>query len=652
MATVSFDVFDTLLTRIWAEPRDLFVQLGAQLRDAGVSTLAPLPFAAERQNAERRARAAVPSHEVMLADIVRELGRRLGWTASQCAAAEAAEIVIENAGIRPVPGMTAVVARARRETGPVIFLTDMYLPSAIIRPWLERGGFFQDGDRLLVSGEAGAGKGTGELFCQARAATGGDFRAWTHWGDHPLSDDESPRKLGIVPQRAPATGLARHERALRGADRFAMPARSLLAGAARRARLAGPDEAAGERRRILWEIGATVTGPLFWGFTDWCLREAERRGLQDLYFLSRGGQIFLRIAEAIQTVRPTRVRCHYLHTSRLAFAGSADAQNFAYLRQLAASPLAFHSVRQALVNLGVEDDAGCAPPHPPPAEWDRNLSPSERTALAEWLLAPDRLPRVQAALGERGHRARTYLGQAGLQDGISAGVVDTGWSGTIQRNMEFLIGAPGGPTPLTGFYLGLSPVREITCVGETLAYTNTFARLSLRRETTHLILLELMAQATEGPLLGFEARAGRMEPRVGPADACSVAEVALFQDAVLAFTRCLLEVAPDRLAPNDELARVVIGGYREFFLRPSTAEVLVFGRMSHADQMLELRHTTLCPDMTLRQILAAIGDFHRRPPGWWLTGQARLGHAVILYAYVALKRLKWFIQTRATGQPD
>jgi hypothetical protein len=346
------------------------------------------------------------------------------------------------------------------------------------------------------------------------------------------------------------------------------------------------------------------------------------------------------------------VRCHYLHTSRLAFAGSADGQNLGYLRQLAASPLTFHSVRQALVNLAVEDDASCAPPHPPPEEWDRNLLRPERSALADWLLAPARLPRVQAALVERGRRARTYLAQAGLHGGISAGVVDTGWSGTIQHNMEFLTGAPGQPAPLTGFYLGLSPVREITCAGETLAYTNTFARLSLRRETTHLILLELMAQATEGPLLSFAERAGRMEPCIGPTDAATVAEVTLFQDAVLAFARCLLEAAPTCTAPDDELARIVIGGYREFFLRPSTAGVLVFGRMPHADQILEHRHTTLCPEMTFRQILTAVGDFQRRPPGWWLAGQATLGHAAAIRTYIALKRLKWFMQTLVTGQPD
>jgi FMN phosphatase YigB (HAD superfamily) len=652
MPTASFDVFDTLLTRIWAEPRDLFVRLGEKLRDAGLCALEPMQFAAERREAEQRARAAKPTREVMLTDIVQELGQRLSWTATQCAAVEAAEIALEDESIRAVPAMWAVVAQARREVGQVIFLTDMYLPSAVIRRWLERGGFFQDGDLLLVSGEVGAGKGTGELFRQARAATSGDFRTWIHRGDHPVSDDESPHRLGIVTQPARAAQLSRHERTLRGADRFATPGRSFLAGAARRARLAGPDESTDERKRILWEIGATVTGPLFWSFTDWCLREAERRGVQELYFLSRGGQIFLRIAEAIQAVRPARVRCHYLLTSRLAFAGAADAHNLDYLRWLAASSLAFHSVRQALTNLGVEHNAACTPPQPPPAEWDRNLAPAERTALADWLLAPARLPQVQAALTERGQRARAYLAQSGLRSGISAGVVDTGWSGTIQRNLEFLLGVPGQPTPLTGFYLGLSPGREITCAGETLAYTNAYGRLALRRETTHLILLELMARATEGALLGFAEREDRIEPRLGPIDAATVAEVTLFQNAVLAFVRCLLEVAPDHTMPDDALARTTIGGYRDFFLQPSVSEAQVFGRMPHADQMLEHRHTVLCPEMTLGQILTAIGDFHRRPPGWWLAGQATLGHAPVIRAYIALKRLKWFVQTRATGQPD
>lgn len=653
METASFDVFDTLLTRVWAEPQDLFIRLGHDLQVLGITTLAPGDFAAERCAAEKRARKQDRSHEVTLDPIYRELGQRLGWTEDQTALAQAAEIDLEAQSIRPVPFMLREVSRARERGSRIVFLSDMYLPSAVIRTWLERAGFFAPGDAVFVSGEMGGGKGTGALFEIARARTGARFRNWTHTGDNRFSDFECPRRLGIDTRLCLAAELTPREQRLRGTHQFAPSWQSRLAGSARQARLSMPDHLS-ETHRTLWETGTAVAGPLFWAFTDWCLRDAERRGLDDLYFLARGGQIFLRIAKAIQSVRPGKVRCHYLHTSRLTFAGIADIHDPSRLRQLANAPVAFHSVRQACANLGLEASETLVPPRFPRDQWDRNLSPSERSLLADWLLAPEQHPLIEAAIMERKMRARAYLQQQGLGANSRTGVVDTGWMGTIQRSMEILLGSDSTPVPLTGYYLGLSPRLEFDCRGERLAYTNRFCRLPLRRETTHLIMLELMARADHGPLLSFELDAsGTAVPRLANIDAASREDVDVFQSSILRFVQAQIEPVIDLEAPPAEsLAWVVIRAYRSLVGNPTRAEAKCLGRIPHADQMLEQRHTGLCPEMSLRQILAAMADFHQRPPGWWLQGQAVFGHTVPILAYLGLKRLKWALKTILLGEQD
>ena len=52
----SFDVFDTVLTRNHAVPSDLFVDLGAQLVEAGVFRGPAVQFAQVRWEAEEAAR--------------------------------------------------------------------------------------------------------------------------------------------------------------------------------------------------------------------------------------------------------------------------------------------------------------------------------------------------------------------------------------------------------------------------------------------------------------------------------------------------------------------------------------------------------------------------------------------------------------------
>ena len=163
-----------------------------------------------------------------------------------------------------------------------------------------------------------------------------------------------------------------------------------------------------------------------------------------------------------------------------------------------------------------------------------------------------------------------------------------------------------------------------------------------------------MARADHGPVVNYTGGGTEpLTPQFGPLDTATVEEVRFFQDAVLAFTRRALDAGPTlAAAPPSELADAVASGYAEFHGQPTLAEVMVFGRMPHSDQLLEQRHAVLCPAMRLEEVLIAMLDWRRRPPCWWLAGQARLGHAPLLHFYLALKKAKWRLQSALAGQDD
>ena len=122
-------------------------------------------------------------------------------------------------------------------------------------------------------------------------------------------------------------------------------------------------------------------------------------------------------------------------------------------------------------------------------------------------------------------------------------------------------------------------------------------------------------------------------------------------DAVLAFAARAAEM-PEPWPDHAELAPAVIDNYLDFFRAPERAEAAAVATVSHSDQMLEQRHASLCRPMSVREALTACLDYHRRPPCWWLAGQATLGPAPIVRGYQAAKHARWWVRTRLLGEPD
>lgn len=366
MRVISFDVFDTLLVRVQARPGDLFLQLGTELAAIGIPVPSPGAFARLRQQTEFTVRRTAPGGEVTLDEIYAALAVALGWDKPTRDQARQHELDLESRSLKAVPPMQARVNTARTEADAVWFLSDMYLPAAFIERVLRREGFFRDGDQLFVSSEWRASKARGDLFAKAREQAPQPITSWRHLGDNSHADELVPRAQGIRTELFRDATLNRYERlAYARAGGFQPPSgdsrlacervflqqpkdegrrleaagtAALLAGAMRRARLANPES--DPTRRVIWDTGCDVVGPMLFGFVHWCLAQAAERGLRRLYFVARDGQLLHRIAEQIAPAWGFAIECRYLHGSRQAWhpaaADGADglrALALGYLRQ-------------------------------------------------------------------------------------------------------------------------------------------------------------------------------------------------------------------------------------------------------------------------------------------------------------------------------
>jgi hypothetical protein len=232
-------------------------------------------------------------------------------------------------------------------------------------------------------------------------------------------------------------------------------------------------------------------------------------------------------------------------------------------------------------------------------------------------------------------------------------IVDTGWAGRTQRALEFLIGTEGQRIPITGFYIGVIEQTGLACAGPMVGFTNIFRRLPLRRATSHLILMELLAQADHGPLAHFErGSGGKINPVLDDLGPANRSEIRAFHDSILRFVEDYIRVLPSAGEPEADWIRGAIQTYISFHDAPTEGEAEVFGRMPHSDQAKESTFQQLAPPLDFRQRVRAICRSDARPACWWIHAQAVLSRSPLLRAYLAAKRLKWLAQTTVTGKRE
>jgi len=457
MKLMTFDIWDTCLTRSVAEPRHVFFEVAQRV--AGGSSYddpAVAELAAVRIRAEESARQRAPKRECNFGGIVAVMRERIGDELADAFAEK--ELEVEARLVRPVEAMRTEVAAARTRGLQLAFLSDMYLPEAFLRQLLIVHGFAEAGDHVYVSGERRKGKPDGAMFRLVQRETGVSPSRWTHMGDKPVADQLAPSRLGIQARRFTGADLTPSER--RAWDQSAATVRtgSRLVGGMRAVRLGLPLPA--ERAGLL----ANVVAPWLCALAARMVRDAVSQNLSRLYFLSRDGEILLRIA---QNIAPPSLECRYLYSSRRAWCFPAmvadDRASRRWLETFAVSPqgilgsLEFTAdeIAEILNELQLSRDAS-----------RQRAAPEDRTFVWKHLRSTGRMELVLDRAREARKPAVAYLEQEGLLRDRAWAVCDVGWvlngqaaltrllrtldAGALARGLYFMVNRKRPPLAESG----------------------------------------------------------------------------------------------------------------------------------------------------------------------------------------------------------
>ena len=609
----TFDVFDTLLTRVWLRPADIFFHAGAILRRDEVLPISAAAWAAARKDAEAGLRRDRKGREITLDEIYDFLQSGLKLTDAQRRLSQDMELACERLASRPILPMTSIVKSFLTANRKVAYISDFYIPGSFVIELLTAAGLTLKPEDLTVSCDEGATKKSGRLYGVVARRYGIAPDSMVHTGDHPVSDVIMARRAGAVVIPYSSSKVTGEEIVLGSGHAGAADtlAYSLVGGAARRARLSRLDQAYSGT----WSLATGVAGPLLFGYVFWLLHEAKNRSIERLYFLARDGQILIKVAVAINDAQGLGLDLRYLPASRSAWflashtTGTPSERAAALipdqtavvediLRRIDVSP---HSVKEQLEAWGFAD------------ETDRLRVVHRDAELDRVRLMFSTPPLSDLIAGRCSEEARTtleYFEENGLLGRTPFAIVDIGWKGRLQRALAKLLRQTGAVPLPTGFYLGLRETPPPNEAGACITYFSASDALSINPS-----LAEVFCSADHGTVIAYvRSSDGVVRPLLAPPENRDTDSwnLGIFQSGVEAFARHMIDAMPVYEVSTVEWCEVfrksTLASMRRLVRFPSKAEAAILGSHPHASNQFHSNTSDLSPKLSAFQYLGALAN--------------------------------------------
>lgn len=297
--TYSYDIFDTILYRKVPSSTDIFTLMDD---NPDVKRLYSGTFSEARRKAEFWLRRK-SGHEVTIAGIYHEM---------KCPKDQAKELIkIElQTEIKYSFLNRPIVDEIKQHISngdKVILISDMYWSEKAVRKILVSKDQIFESLPIYISCDYDATKSSGKLYEVVKDREHLTYIEWTHTGDNKKSDFESAKKLGITAVLTKPGRRYQFEKKISSLDNDS----KLLYGIVSETRQASNGTA--------YDLGASFAGPMVYQYVEWVLQEAEKKHINQLYFVLRDGYILKKVADIIIKDRGLDIKTDYLFGSRVAW---------------------------------------------------------------------------------------------------------------------------------------------------------------------------------------------------------------------------------------------------------------------------------------------------------------------------------------------
>jgi FMN phosphatase YigB (HAD superfamily) len=296
---ISFDVFDTLVHRKVASPSQVFLLMG-QENFVQVHFDYAHNWEQQRKLAEEKARQLAVAenradvtleniyNQVPVDDLTKKKLMEL-------------ELLYESKNLVANPFMDELILHAKKMGKKVICCSDMYLSEDQIRAVaLSKLSNYAYIDTVYVSNEINASKAEGSMFDFVLDDLKIQPNQFLHIGDNEHSDYQMPLVKGISaflysPSKNYLNVLDKERSFVSDDDNQLNFPRRLAA-------LQNPFQ--DEQQCFFYEVGATIIGPVLFGFSHWLLDYAKQKNIKQIVTIMREGKIFRYAIKEFQKLFP------------------------------------------------------------------------------------------------------------------------------------------------------------------------------------------------------------------------------------------------------------------------------------------------------------------------------------------------------------
>ncbi len=297
-------------------------------------------------------------------------------------------------------------------------------------------------------------------------------------------------------------------------------------------------------------VSLYVMAPVMVRFILWILSNALQRGQKRLYFLARDGYSMYKIAELICQRQELPIECRYLYCSRYAW---RSAEYFLLQEKaldficLGGIDVTFQKLMRR-AGLNTEEAKYFAKLLGYEGRMEEVLSYGQVKDMQPKLIKCQ--PFMKAFLQHSEEVYPTvmgYLKQEGLFDDISYALVDSGWTGSMQKSLQHLLQSKGLEKEIEGYYFGMYEYPK--GVTEKGYHTYYFTPKTHIRRKVYFSnsLFECIFSSPEGMTLGYCETGDLFVPVLEQPVNPNHLQIARTTNYLCEYTRHLLETHREQL---------------------------------------------------------------------------------------------------------